>query len=36
VTVRHLGGGHMFYCWQTSRHEFTEAIAAFVGDASRS
>jgi carboxypeptidase C (cathepsin A) len=35
VTVRHFGGGHMFYCWQTSRHEFTEAIAAFVGDAAR-
>jgi carboxypeptidase C (cathepsin A) len=33
VTVRHFGGGHMFYAWETSRHEFTDAIAAFVADA---
>jgi carboxypeptidase C (cathepsin A) len=30
VTVRHYGGGHMFYCWQASRNEFGEAIASFV------
>ncbi|HSF61268.1 MAG TPA: hypothetical protein VLA69_06200 [Gaiellaceae bacterium] len=33
LTVRHFGGGHMFYCWETSRREFTEAIAAFVTSA---
>ena len=33
VTVRHFGGGHMFYAWESSRHEFGEAIAAFVADA---
>ena len=33
VTVRHFPGGHMFYAWETSRLEFTEAIAAFVADA---
>jgi carboxypeptidase C (cathepsin A) len=33
VTVRHYGGGHMFYAWQTSRNEFGEAIASFVSDA---
>jgi carboxypeptidase C (cathepsin A) len=30
VTVRHFGGGHMFYAWEESRRAFTEAIAAFV------
>ncbi len=35
VTVRHFGGGHMFYAWETSRREFTDAIAAFVADATR-
>ena len=34
VTVRHFGGGHMFYAWETSRSAFTEAIAAFVASAS--
>ena len=33
LTVRHFGGGHMFYAWETSRKAFTEAIAAFVADA---
>ena len=33
LTVRHFGGGHMFYAWEASRHEFTEAIASFVADA---
>jgi carboxypeptidase C (cathepsin A) len=33
LTVRHFGGGHMFYAWETSRREFTAAIAAFVADA---
>lgn len=33
VTVRHFGGGHMFYAWESSRHEFTEAISGFVADA---
>jgi carboxypeptidase C (cathepsin A) len=33
LTVQHFGGGHMFYAWETSRHAFTEAIAAFVADA---
>ena len=31
LTVQHFGGGHMFYAWETSRHAFTAAIAAFVG-----
>jgi carboxypeptidase C (cathepsin A) len=35
VTVRHFGGGHMFYAWEASRREFTEAIASFVADATR-
>ena len=30
ITVRHFHGGHMFYAWQTSRQEFTTAIAEFV------
>jgi carboxypeptidase C (cathepsin A) len=33
LTVRHFGGGHMFYAWETSRRDFTEAIASFVADA---
>jgi carboxypeptidase C (cathepsin A) len=33
LTVQHYGGGHMFYAWETSRHAFTAAIAAFVADA---
>jgi carboxypeptidase C (cathepsin A) len=33
VTVRHFGGGHMFYAWEESRRAFGEAIAAFVADA---
>ena len=36
LTVRHFGGGHMFYCWETSRREFTEAIASFVAEATGS
>ncbi len=32
LTVRHFGGGHMFYAWEDSRREFTAAIAAFVAD----
>ena len=35
LTVRHFGGGHMFYAWETSRKAFTEAIASFVADATR-
>jgi carboxypeptidase C (cathepsin A) len=35
LTVSHFGGGHMFYAWETSRQEFTEAIASFVADATR-
>jgi carboxypeptidase C (cathepsin A) len=30
LTVRHFHGGHMFYAWETSRQEFTTAIAEFV------
>jgi carboxypeptidase C (cathepsin A) len=33
LTVRHFGGGHMFYAWEASRRDFTEAIAAFVASA---
>ena len=33
LTVRHFDGGHMFYAWETSRAEFTEAIAEFVANA---
>jgi carboxypeptidase C (cathepsin A) len=33
LTVRHFGGGHMFYAWETSRKAFTAAIASFVADA---
>jgi carboxypeptidase C (cathepsin A) len=33
LTVRHFGGGHMFYAWEESRKAFSDAIAAFVADA---
>jgi len=33
LTVRHFGGGHMFYAWEASRRSFGDAIAAFVSDA---
>jgi carboxypeptidase C (cathepsin A) len=33
LTVRHFGGGHMFYAWQESRRAFAAAIAEFVADA---
>ena len=33
LTVRHFDGGHMFYAWETSRRDFTAAIASFVADA---
>jgi carboxypeptidase C (cathepsin A) len=33
LTVQHYGGGHMFYAWESSRHAFAAAIAAFVADA---
>jgi carboxypeptidase C (cathepsin A) len=33
LTVRHFGGGHMFYAWQESRQAFAAAIAEFVADA---
>jgi carboxypeptidase C (cathepsin A) len=33
LTVHHFGGGHMFYAWETSRREFTAAIADFVAGA---
>jgi carboxypeptidase C (cathepsin A) len=33
LTVRHFGGGHMFYAWKESRRAFAAAIEAFVGDA---
>ncbi|HTO25875.1 MAG TPA: hypothetical protein VMJ49_08220 [Gaiellaceae bacterium] len=33
ITVRHFGGGHMFYAWEASRRDFADAIAAFVADA---
>jgi carboxypeptidase C (cathepsin A) len=36
ITVRHFGGGHMFYAWEASRKAFTEAIATFVADATSS
>jgi carboxypeptidase C (cathepsin A) len=29
LTVRHFHGGHMFYAWETSRQQFTAAIAEF-------
>jgi carboxypeptidase C (cathepsin A) len=33
ITVRHFGGGHMFYAWEDSRREFAAAIAEFVATA---
>ena len=33
LTVRHFGGGHMFYAWETSRRSFTEATGSFVARA---
>jgi carboxypeptidase C (cathepsin A) len=33
LTVRHFGGGHMFYAWEESRRAFGKAIADFVADA---
>jgi hypothetical protein len=33
LTVHHFGGGHMFYAWEASRTEFTDAIASFVAGA---
>jgi carboxypeptidase C (cathepsin A) len=33
LTVRHFGGGHMFYAWEASRREFSDAIGAFVASA---
>ena len=33
LTVRHFGGGHMFYAWENSRREFAAAMAAFVASA---
>jgi carboxypeptidase C (cathepsin A) len=33
LTVRHFGGGHMFYAWEESRRDFAAAIAAFFADA---
>jgi carboxypeptidase C (cathepsin A) len=33
ITVRHFGGGHMFYAWEESRRAFTAAIADFVAAA---
>jgi carboxypeptidase C (cathepsin A) len=36
LTVRHFGGGHMFYAWEESRKAFSDAIAAFVADATPS
>ena len=35
LTVRHFGGGHMFYAWEDSRRAFTEAISEFFADATR-
>src|SRR4051794_13002046 len=33
VTVRHFGGGHMFYAWEDSRRAFAAAIADFLAEA---
>ena len=33
LTVRHFGGGHMFYAWEESRKAFTAAVAGFVENA---
>jgi carboxypeptidase C (cathepsin A) len=36
LTVRHFGGGHMFYAWEDSRKAFAAAIAEFVAGATAS
>jgi carboxypeptidase C (cathepsin A) len=36
LTVRHFGGGHMFYAWEESRRAFAAAIAEFVAGATGS
>jgi carboxypeptidase C (cathepsin A) len=36
ITVRHFGGGHMFYAWEESRRAFAAAISEFFADAARS
>jgi carboxypeptidase C (cathepsin A) len=36
VTVRHFGGGHMFYAWEESRRAFAAAIAEFFAEATAS
>jgi hypothetical protein len=33
LTVRHFGGGHMFYGWEESRRAFSGAVAEFVASA---
>jgi carboxypeptidase C (cathepsin A) len=33
LTVRHFGGGHMFYAWEDSRRAFSDAIGSFVAGA---
>jgi len=33
LTVRHFGGGHMFYAWEASRMAFTRAIREFYAAA---
>jgi carboxypeptidase C (cathepsin A) len=33
LTVRHFGGGHMFYTWRDSRKAFAAAIAKFMAEA---
>jgi carboxypeptidase C (cathepsin A) len=33
LTVRHFGGGHMFYAWEDSRRAFSSAISEFVAGA---
>ena len=33
LTVRHFGGGHMFYAWEESRRAFSAAIAEFFASA---
>ena len=33
LTVRHYGGGHMFYAWEESRNRFSDSIAKFVDEA---
>ena len=35
ITVRHFGGGHMFYAWEASRRAFTAAVSEFVAAATR-